>query len=266
MFKELYNPKLRGFKREVVTKDGTTTLYSTEFDECYHSTKDGALQESLQKHIIPAFTLAPKKKNLVILDICFGLGYNTLATLYYHTMHRLDTKLHIISPELDKALIESLQNFNYPKEFEAFKNIITTISKQFFYEDDNIKIEVLLGDARESIKKIVTPIDILYQDAFSPKKNPALWTKEYFADIKKIANKDIIITTYSSATSVRMSLYKNGFFLYIPPKSSVRNGTIASLKELSLEPIDMELKKQRNPNAKAIYDSEFSVKDTSNNR
>jgi len=257
MFQKLYNPNLRQKKKEVVTEDGTKTLYSQEFDECYHSTKDGALQESLNKHIIPAFSLTDKKE-LIILDICYGLGYNTLTTLYYIKSQNLDTKAHIISPELDKELVQSLKEFNYPDEFTEFKEIITQLSENFYYEDKNCKIEILIGDAREQIKTINSKIDILYQDAFSPKKNPALWSYEYFRDIKKIASKDIIITTYSSATPVRMSLHKNAFNLYAPPKSNVRSGTIASLKELNLEPIDMKLKQQRNPNARAIYDSDFS--------
>ena len=256
MFNKLYNPALREQKKEVLTQDGTLTLYSAEFDECYHSTKDGALQESLNKHIIPASKLCAKE-SLTILDICFGLGYNTLTTLYYYKQNYPDKTLHIISPELDKSLVQSLQNFKYPKEFEQFKPIIKAISKNFFYEDKNIKIEVLIGDAREAIKSIDTKIDILYQDAFSPKKNPALWSKEYFADIKKIASSDIIITTYSSATPVRLAMYENGFKIYNPPKSNVRSGTIASLKELNLEPIDMELKRQRNPNAKALSDEDI---------
>ena len=258
MFNKLYNPALREQKKEVLTKDGTLTLYSAEFDECYHSTNDGALQESLNKHVIPA-SMFFNKESLTILDICFGLGYNTLATLYYYKQNFPNKSLHIISPELDKSLVQSLQDFKYPKEFEAFKPIIKAISQNFYYEDKNIKIEVLIGDAREAIKSIESKIDILYQDAFSPKKNPALWSKEYFADIKHIASNDIIITTYSSATPIRLAMYENGFKIYNPPKSSVRSGTIASLRELNLEPIDMELKRQRNPNAKALSDEDFKA-------
>jgi len=257
MFSNLYNPILREQKEQVLTEDGTITLYSKEFDECYHSTKDGALQESFKKHIIPAFTLVSKKERLTILDICYGLGYNTLATLFYKNSQDMDTKLHIISPELDKKLIQSLKNFDYPKEFKQFKEVIDALSSNFFYEDSSIKIEIIIGDARETIKGIENKIDIVYQDAFSPKKNPALWSFEFFSDIKRIAKEDLIITTYSSATSIRMSLYENGFKLYTPPKTDVRSGTIASLKELNLKSIDMELKKSRNPKARAIYDNEL---------
>ena len=257
---DLYNKEKRKEKKIVKTEDGSITLYSAEFDECYHSTKDGALKESLQKHIIPAFKFAnTKKEELVILDICFGLGYNTLATLFYLKNNPVDTKLHIYSPEFDEELIKSLAKFQYPKEFLSFKNIIESISETASYSDKNIKIEILKGDARELIPNIPKKIDIVYQDAFSPKKNPLLWTKEYFSDIKKIASDDIVITTYSSATPVRMGLYENGFLLYEPPESDVRSGTIASLKPLNLKAIDMELKKERNPKAASLKDKDFLI-------
>ena len=256
MFNKLYNPSLRDKKELKPTNDGTYTMYSTEFDECYHSTRDGAFNESLNKHIIPAFNLL-KKDKITILDICFGLGFNTFSAIYYYKTYAPTTKLHIISPELDKELVQGLKDFKYPKEFKSLKPIIKAISKNFFYEDEQFKIEVLIGDARELIRDIDTKIDICYQDAFSPKKNPALWTKEYFSDLKKVASSDFILTTYSSATPVRMGLYENGFKLYTPPKANVRSGTIASFKELNLEPIDMELKKQRNPNAKALRDEDL---------
>jgi len=256
MFSKLYNPNLRKEKKEVVTQDGTTTLYSAEFDECYHSTEDGALQESLQKHIIPAFNLS-KKDELTILDICFGLGYNTLSAIYYYKMHSPDTKLHIISPEIDEGLVRSLKDFNYPKEFDTLKPIIKTLSNNFQYEDENLKIEILIGDARDSIKLIDEKVDIVYQDAFSPRVNPALWSVEYFSDIKKIASKDIVITTYSIATPTRLSMYEAGFKIHSFEASKVKKGTIASLKKLDLDEIDMELKRQRSPNARTYKDNEI---------
>jgi len=252
-----YNEALRPFKEKVTTKDGSQTLYSSEFDECYHSTNDGALNETLQKHIIPAFTLAPHKDKLVILDICFGLGYNTLATIYYCKLHQISTKIEIISPELDIALVKDLQNFTYPEEFATLRPIIEQLSQNLHYKDEQFDIKILIGDARVLLPNIKQKIDIIYQDAFSHKKNPLLWTKEYFDMLRKLCNEDAIMTTYSSATPVRMGMCESGFKLFAPPKSSVRSGTIASLRMLELEFIDMELKLQRNPNAKSLRDIEY---------
>jgi len=243
----------------VLTEDGTFTCYSDSFNECYHSTKDGAFKESLKKHIEPAFTLVDSsKKELTILDICFGLGYNTLTTLYYVNKNCLTYKLHIVSPEFDETLVHSLDNFPYPEHLEPFKPIISEISKTGSYEDENLRIDVIFGDAREFLKTTDLTFDVVYQDAFSPKKNPLLWTKEYFADLARHLTHDAIITTYSSATPVRMGMVENSLFVYEPPSSGVRSGTIASpSSKLPLNKIDMALKKERNPNAAPLYDKDF---------
>jgi len=253
----MYNKKRREEKRTVLCEDGTNTLFSYEFDEPYHSTKDGALHESLEKHVKPALILTKKKTQLTILDICFGLGYNTFSTLYYMKQQKLTAQVHIISPEFDEGLIRSLITFDYPKEFESIKPIIQAVSKNLYYEDEQFKIEILLGDARKSIPKIKEKIDIIYQDPFSPAHNPLLWTTEYFKDIKAICKEDAILTTYSTAAAIRLGLYENGFYIFVHRAEMMRYSTVASLKMLEdVEYIDMELKKLRNTQARSMKDEE----------
>ena len=253
----MYNESLRDQKEVVLCEDGTNTLFSVEFDEPYHSTKDGALHESLEKHVKPALTLTKEKQHLIILDICFGLGYNTFSTLYYIKKHNLKTKVHILSPEFDEQLVRSLYTFDFPPEFESIKHIIKAISQDLYYEDEQFKIEILLGDARESIPKIQEKVDIIYQDAFSPVHNPLLWTKEHFADIRAICQEDALLTTYSTAAAIRLGLYENDFFIFVHRAELMRYSTVASLKMLDLEYIDMELKKVRNTQARSMKDAEY---------
>ena len=254
----MYNKKLRDQKKIVLCEDGTNTLYSKEFNEPYHSTKDGALHESLEKHVKPALALTKNKTQLTILDICFGLGYNTFATLYYIKKHKLSIKVHILSPEFDEGLVRSLATFDYPKEFESIKPIIQAISQNLFYEDEQFKIEILLGDARKSIPQIKEKIDIVYQDAFSPAHNPLLWTTEYFKDIKAICKEDALLTTYSTAAAVRLGLYENNFLIFVHRAQMMRYSTVASLKMLEdVEYINMELKKQRNAEARSMKDRDY---------
>jgi len=255
----MYNESLREQKEVVLCEDGTNTLYSKEFDEPYHSTKDGALHESLEKHVKPALALKSDKETVTILDICFGLGYNTFATLYYIQKNNLKTKVHILSPEFDEGLIHSLSDFDFPPEFETLKPVIEAVSQNLSYEDAQFKIEILPGDARKSIPQIKEKIDIVYQDAFSPAHNPLLWTKEWFSDLRAICNDDAILTTYSIAAAIRLGLYENGFFIFVHRAELMRYSTVASLKMLdSLEYIDMELKKIRNPTAESMKDKNYA--------
>jgi tRNA U34 5-methylaminomethyl-2-thiouridine-forming methyltransferase MnmC len=264
-----YDPSKRSDKHTVTTHDGSTTLYSAEFDECYHSTRDGALHESLTKHIVPALTFQQDKDRLTILDICYGLGYNTLATLYYLDMHYPNKQVHILSPEFDEELVRSLREFDYPAQFDPLRSVIESISKQGYYTDSRWHIDIFFGDARDFLRQIQTPdsthskFDIIYQDAFSPAKNPLLWTREWFADVRSVCADDAVLTTYSVAASTRMGLYENGFELYEYHPENSRKSLIASpnpLPDFSLLPtpskIDKELKIARNPNARSLRDSE----------
>ena len=257
----VYNESLRSEKKRVVTEDGSETLYSMEFNEAYHSARDGALNESLQKHVRPAFRFTNDKEQKAILDICFGLGYNTLATLHHVKKEQLSTKVHIISPEFDRGLVESLNSFEYPEEFRPFKPVIDQLSRDFFYEDEQFTIEILIGDARKTIPEIDTKFDVVYQDAFSPKQNPLLWTREYFAQIRAAIKEDAVLTSYSVAAAVRMGLHETGFNLFMLSGNNVRDWMIASPRMLEIEPIDMALKKRRNPDAKSLRDAMYTDKE-----
>lgn len=239
----------------VLSEDGSYTAYSKEYDEHYHSTKDGALHESLVKHVIPAFKIKKNQETINILDICFGLGFNTLATIYYHRQNSLTCKLNICSPELDVNLVKSLKNFTYPKEFDEFKHIILELIQSGSYKDETLHVELFLGDAREYVQKFKDRFDVVYQDAFSPSANPSLWTKEYFFDIKECMKKDGILTTYSMALATRLALYENGFNIYINSGEGFRDATVASMNELGeFSHVDMKHKISCNPHVKSLRD------------
>ena len=151
---------------------------------------------------------------------------------------------------------KSLDTFLFPKEFDDIKHIINSISKTCKYEDENIKIEVFIGDARDYIKSL--PKDffhIVYQDAFSSEVNFELWTKEYFDDIYKLCKDDCIVSSYAVATPIRLSQAEALFCIY-EHRPVKRKITLAfkQKQEFIGKFVDMELKKQRNKEAVALYD------------
>lgn len=240
----------------VQSEDGSFTAYSKEFDEHYHSTKDGALQESLQKHVIPALLHVSQKDEISILDICFGLGFNTLATLYYMKLMGIKKKLTIHSPEFDKELIASLKSFKYPEIFDEYKELIYALATTGEYKDEDLHVKLYLGDAREFLLTCNQKFDIIYQDAFSPASNPILWTQEYFSDIAKVMKKDGILTTYSIALPIRIALHVNGFQVYLYHPKGCRSSTLATLGKLDdYELVDVEHKMKCNPEVTALSDS-----------
>lgn len=78
------------------TNDGTVGLFSPVDDDIYHSTY-GALTESWQKFIEPSMLdkYIQNNKDIKILDICYGIGYNTKTALQVFVNNLLnDKKFH----------------------------------------------------------------------------------------------------------------------------------------------------------------------------
>lgn len=66
------------------TNDGSVGLYSPQVDDVYHSAY-GALSEAYEKFILPAElqTVLKNKSEIKILDLCYGIGYNSKSFLNY---------------------------------------------------------------------------------------------------------------------------------------------------------------------------------------
>jgi len=242
--------------KTILSGDGSRTLYCDAVSEHYHSTKDGAFSEALYKHVLPAWQYRiVGRPEVTVLDICFGLGYNTLVLIWYLQQQGYQGKVQIFSPEHDLKLLASLVGFPYPQELLELSPIIKMLAENLAYRDANLTIEIVAGDARSWLSGFSEPVDIVFHDPFSPAQNHMLWTREYFAELRRIAADDLLLTTYSTATAVRMGLFENGFHIYENrPAAKIRSATLASLTPLPLPEIDMVLKQQRNPLAASLRD------------
>jgi len=243
--------------RLVRSDDGSCTAYSCEYGEHYHSTRDGALTESLKKHIEPAFSCFEGATSLRILDMCFGLGFNTFATLLHRSQTMPECFLEIVSPELDEALVRSLAAFTYPEAFAPLRPVVEALASTGHYEDERTRIDVLFGDARDLLLTVKKPFDIVYQDAFSPAHNPALWTTEYFAQLARLTKEYSVVTTYSTALKTRLALHENGFCVYLNRGEGYRDATVASRRtDLAFTRVDMAHKIACNPKVHSLRDAE----------
>lgn len=65
------------------TNDGSVGLYNSDYNDIYHSAK-GALTEAYEKFILPVdFDKLMSKPEIKVLDICYGIGYNSKSFLNY---------------------------------------------------------------------------------------------------------------------------------------------------------------------------------------
>jgi hypothetical protein len=65
------------------TQDGSVGLYSPIYNDIYHSAT-GALTEAYEKFILPIdWEILAQKKTINVLDICYGVGYNSKSFLNF---------------------------------------------------------------------------------------------------------------------------------------------------------------------------------------
>jgi len=64
--------------KKIITNDGSPTFWNDAVQESYHSIT-GAKEEAVRKFVEPCHLA--ERENIVLLDVCFGFGYNTAAAL-----------------------------------------------------------------------------------------------------------------------------------------------------------------------------------------
>lgn len=214
----------------VETGDGSFTLYSEHFQEACHSSS-GAKEETLL-HYIKGCQIEEKAASLdqlAILEVGFGLGIGFLTTLEVLKDHKRPWTF--LSLEMDEDLLLWFQE-QHP-EFQLKWSKVGEV-KVLTSHIGNAELIILCGNARETLPAYLQlhPLkwNAIYQDAFSPKKNPILWTKEWFEFLKSFSAGDVQLSTYSASTSIRKSLLESGWSLQKGEKfGPKRTSTRASL-------------------------------------
>jgi tRNA U34 5-methylaminomethyl-2-thiouridine-forming methyltransferase MnmC len=234
----------------VTTEDGSLTLYSKQFGEACHSTS-GAKSETILHYVKGCKVLERVSEidQFMILEVGFGTGLGFELTK--ETLKETKTSWHFLSLELDQDLILWWLK---DKQYQLIDGYI------FEVYEKNFTLTILSGDARISLpkylKKHPTFFHAIYQDAFSPKKNPTLWTREWFRLLKEHSSKDVILSTYSSSSSIRKALVEEGWILskgdkFGPKRSSTRARLLGRSDE------DILLHLERSP-VKALSDDNIS--------
>jgi len=221
---------------EVLTKDGSYSLRSVFYQENFHSSL-GALEETKLKFTVPSDLERFQGKSLKVLDICFGLGYNSASLL--DELIKQKSNLNLYALEIDKKPLEySLKNKSFLKLWSPkVKKIFESLYRKDYFEDQFFKCSLLWGDAREKINIIPSDIkfDLIYLDGFSPPKCPQVWTIEFLSKVSEKLNPQGYLITYSSSAAVRETLRNLGLEIFsIKPRLNSSNfwsqGTVAISK------------------------------------
>lgn len=206
------------------TGDGSSTFYSETFGEWFHN-REGACQEA-QTTYVESAAIAQRAQQkaqaaltsegaevapLKILDICYGLGYNTAAALEAIWAVNEACPVDIQALEIDiepakSALTQGLTQRYSP----AVQQVLRDLATDGKATRNSCSAEILLGDARQQIQPLVAQgwqADVIFLDPFSPPNCPQLWTTEFLALVAQCLNPNGgTLVTYSCAAAMRIAL------------------------------------------------------------
>jgi len=228
-----------------LTSDGSYTFFSPEFEETFHS-QQGAREEAQEKFIIPCGLAekAQQQSHLKLLDICYGLGYNTATALETIWLSNPNCQVTVIALELDERVPQAAICHNLLREWSSpIPELLTRLAQHHNCHESYLNAKLLMGDARQTIQQGGIA-DAIFLDPFSPPHCPQLWTVEFLRLVSQCLHREGQLATYSCAAAVRTALRLAGLH-YTSTMGMNRRSTVASWQSASLPLSQLEIEHQQ---------------------
>lgn len=200
-------------KEKITTDDGSNSLYSEEFNDCYHS-KNGAVNEAKHIYIQNGLQNLPFKKKINILDVGFGTGLNALCTM--NELKDSKVKVNYIGIEpfpIDMSILKQLnfaEFFDFSDFDEIYNYIHTKPKNNPHYLTENFILNIIEAKIQDvHFQDLV--FDLVYFDPFKPASQPELWSELIFKKVYNSMAMGGILVTYSSCNNTQIALKSAGF-------------------------------------------------------
>lgn len=236
----------------VELRNGQRTLFSAGYGEKMHPGLGPAAEAELL--YVRQLNLCERMKSsadeLVIWDIGLGGAANAIAAL--RATREVRGRLRLISFDntaepLEFALNNSVA-LGYPVGYELpMERLFRKKNTQFQNGNCAVEWEFYLGDFPAWLQGLrggcaPAPPHAVFFDAFSPAKNPAMWTLPVFENLFRVLDpaRPCALTTYSRSTMIRASLLLAGFFVGAGHATGLKEETTIAANDLSLiaEPLN----------------------------
>ncbi|MCB0605959.1 MAG: tRNA (5-methylaminomethyl-2-thiouridine)(34)-methyltransferase MnmD [Saprospiraceae bacterium] len=198
-------------KDVVLTEDNSPTYYSRQFNALYHS-RHGALTETNHVFIEAGLCKALEvKKTIHLLEVGFGTGLNTWATLksipkdttiHYTALEKFPIDIINLREFKDMLFGKSVEEREFNDIHAASWNESSCIQENFFLH----KVEIDFLEFKSN-----TSFDLIYFDAFAPEVQPELWTQGFFKHLYNMLSQGGILVTYCAKGYVKRNLKAAGF-------------------------------------------------------
>lgn len=207
----------------ILTKDGSHSLWMPELDETYHSTH-GAIQESQHvfiRHGLLHWLNDRDQSSVNILEVGVGTGLNVLLTY----LALLTKQVHTVYTGLEPYPIpwEYVQRFNYaaqltqrtscPTTYQGLQTTFEKLHQGAATSCCRLSDYFLFKKSHYSLQDFSTmsnAFDIVYFDAFSPNKQPAMWSVDVLQKVYQMMKHHGIMVTYCAQGKLRRDLKQLG--------------------------------------------------------
>ncbi|MBU6468479.1 MAG: FAD-dependent 5-carboxymethylaminomethyl-2-thiouridine(34) oxidoreductase MnmC [Betaproteobacteria bacterium] len=200
------------------------TLFSTEFNDVYHSSFGGIEQAKAVfiegNHLNERFSQL-QRKQFCLFETGFGIGINFLVTLatWAETQDQHNAWLNYVAVEkypLSRELLSSLLH-SYPFN-PAFITplieqwpLLTPGYHEIRFPEQRVCLTLIISDIKDAVKSLTMTIDAIYLDGFSPQKNPDMWHGDIFAALAQHCHGETTLASWCVAGTVRQNLIDAGF-------------------------------------------------------
>ncbi|MEO1640093.1 MAG: tRNA (5-methylaminomethyl-2-thiouridine)(34)-methyltransferase MnmD [Pseudomonadota bacterium] len=185
-----------------------------DFDDPYYSLEDGLAETT---HVFLAGNDLPKRfgGNFQIAELGFGTGLNLLVTWAAWAAAGRPGTLHFTSfeafPMAPEDMAAALAHFPDLQTYADQMLAHWTAGDGPVTLPDGPNLNVIVGDARETVPAWDRSADAWFLDGFSPAKNPALWETALLKAVGQHTKPGGTAATYSAAGHVRRRLEDAGF-------------------------------------------------------
>jgi len=249
-----------------LTADGSFTFYSETFDEWFHSAA-GAYQEA--RHTYGDSTRLRQKARggqLCLLDVCYGLGYNSAAALDIIWQTNPTCRVTLVGLELDARVPVAAVETGFTQGWSpSIQAILSQLAHHHTAQGDYLEARLLIGDARQTIQPLLKngfQADAIFFDPFSPPHCPQLWTVEFIDHVARCLSPRGDLATYSCAAAARNALQQVGLTIGAIPAAGRRwSGTLANWFGTGLSPLNQREQEHLETKAAVPY-RDPSLQDT----
>ena len=135
------------------TEDGSIGLYSHAEKDVFHS-KFGALTEAWEKFVIPSNIdkLLDKQSEIKVLDVCYGIGYNTKALISFILNCK---KEKILKKKILNKIISNIVSIYSDKFNKKRKEVLSSCNETICDDNDLILTDKIIIDCLDINEELV---------------------------------------------------------------------------------------------------------------